>query len=267
MRPRRAISTSRRPLITRGPKRTDPEVQRYTPLITLTSVLLPDPLGPISPVIRPGGISSETSSMATRPPKSHDHTFHPQRHGRTSCPVQVPRRVAARDDISGRGRLRPASRSGADKPRRREEQARDALRHQNERAREYQAIDDELVLRECLKSLGKNGERYCAEHLAGDRCRALRRSRSRAPRSTAAGRNSRGRDTRRDERTMPTGKARDRAADAIRQPFRSRGRDSDARRRNRVGLDRHHGSTELALRDVAQDQEQHQSVTTSSKRR
>ena len=45
-----------------------PESGRYSRVITLKSVVLPAPFGPIRPTIWPGSTSSETSSMATIPP-------------------------------------------------------------------------------------------------------------------------------------------------------------------------------------------------------
>ena len=41
----------------------------YSRLTQLNSVVLPAPLGPISPTMWPGAMSKETSSRATIPPK------------------------------------------------------------------------------------------------------------------------------------------------------------------------------------------------------
>ncbi len=46
-----------------------PESGLYSRVITLKSVVLPAPFGPIRPTIWPGSTSSETSSIATIPPK------------------------------------------------------------------------------------------------------------------------------------------------------------------------------------------------------
>ena len=53
----------------RSPRRTDPVVGGWRPQITLKSVVLPAPLGPMRPVMAPASASKETSSRARRPPK------------------------------------------------------------------------------------------------------------------------------------------------------------------------------------------------------
>jgi hypothetical protein len=46
-----------------------PESARSRPLMTLSSVVLPEPLGPISPTISPRSSLNETSTSASTPPK------------------------------------------------------------------------------------------------------------------------------------------------------------------------------------------------------
>src|SRR5258705_8602735 len=47
----------------------EPAVGRTNPQITLNSVVLPAPFGPMTLTTRPGGTARETSSSAVRPPK------------------------------------------------------------------------------------------------------------------------------------------------------------------------------------------------------
>ena len=55
----------------RFPSKTrSPDCGLYSRVITLKSVVLPAPFGPISPTISPGSASIETSSSATIPPNS-----------------------------------------------------------------------------------------------------------------------------------------------------------------------------------------------------
>src|ERR1051325_7640247 len=49
--------------------RTRPFVGSWSPVMTLNSVVLPAPLGPMSPVTRPGSAVSSTSCRAITPPK------------------------------------------------------------------------------------------------------------------------------------------------------------------------------------------------------
>src|SRR5262245_19144753 len=67
--PRRAIRCAGWPAISAPAKRMEPDVGTRTPLSTLTSVVLPAPLGPINPRISPGSTAGETWSSATNPPK------------------------------------------------------------------------------------------------------------------------------------------------------------------------------------------------------
>ena len=53
----------------RPSNRTDPEAAATTPVQALKIVVLPAPLGPMSPVMVPGGAWRLTSLTATRPPK------------------------------------------------------------------------------------------------------------------------------------------------------------------------------------------------------
>ena len=50
-------------------KTRSPDCGLYNRVITLNSVVLPAPFGPIRPTISPGAASTETSSSATIPPK------------------------------------------------------------------------------------------------------------------------------------------------------------------------------------------------------
>src|SRR5690625_3485228 len=68
-RPARAIWFGARFWISRPSNMILPRVGFRNPLIRLTSVVLPEPLGPISPKMLPSATVSETSSSATRPPK------------------------------------------------------------------------------------------------------------------------------------------------------------------------------------------------------
>src|SRR5579862_1473539 len=67
--PRRARWYGGRPVMSSPSITTLPRVGRCRPVTTLKSVVLPAPLGPINPVIRPPSASIDTSSTATRPPK------------------------------------------------------------------------------------------------------------------------------------------------------------------------------------------------------
>src|SRR3954468_971836 len=55
--------------MSRPSRRIRPEFGARSPVITLNSVVLPAPFGPMSPVTWPGAADSETSSTATLPPK------------------------------------------------------------------------------------------------------------------------------------------------------------------------------------------------------
>ena len=77
--PRRTISRLDRPTRSMPPNRTWPASGRMWPEIRLKNVVLPAPLGPMTAVSEPSGKSSETSRMATTPPKDFDRrsTFSP----------------------------------------------------------------------------------------------------------------------------------------------------------------------------------------------
>jgi hypothetical protein len=47
----------------------DPELGRTKPQMTLNTVVLPAPFGPMTPTTWPSGTAKETSSSASRPPK------------------------------------------------------------------------------------------------------------------------------------------------------------------------------------------------------
>ena len=57
------------PVMSRSRKRTRPAVGGCSPVMTLNSVVLPAPFGPISPVIVPGSAETDASSTAVMPPK------------------------------------------------------------------------------------------------------------------------------------------------------------------------------------------------------
>src|SRR5258705_9574577 len=63
------MMSGRRPWISRPFHSTGPEVGVRRPAIMLSSVVLPDPLGPMMPTISPGTTRKETSATAMRPAK------------------------------------------------------------------------------------------------------------------------------------------------------------------------------------------------------
>src|SRR5437870_4441182 len=65
---------------------TMPEFGGRSPVMTLNSVVLPAPFGPINPVIRPASAVSEASSSATLPPK---RTLTPRTSSRGTDPYLV----------------------------------------------------------------------------------------------------------------------------------------------------------------------------------
>src|SRR3981189_1209300 len=67
--PRRQISAGGSPEIRSPLKKTAPDVSGMTPVIRLNTVLLPAPLGPISPWIVDGATVIERSAAACTPPK------------------------------------------------------------------------------------------------------------------------------------------------------------------------------------------------------
>src|SRR5262245_9437881 len=68
--PRRAIACGGRPVIEAPSSRTSPAVGGNSPVMTLISVVLPAPFGPISARISVLGSVRSTPSSATRPPKA-----------------------------------------------------------------------------------------------------------------------------------------------------------------------------------------------------
>ena len=68
-RPRRPSSCGGRPVTSSPPSSTRPRVGRWKPVSTLTSVVLPAPLGPMSPKTSPFLIEIETPSTAASPSK------------------------------------------------------------------------------------------------------------------------------------------------------------------------------------------------------
>src|SRR5215510_12322530 len=67
--PRAAMSSGLVPEISRPFHRIVPELGASKPASRLSSVVLPEPLGPRMPRISPASICSETPDTATRPPK------------------------------------------------------------------------------------------------------------------------------------------------------------------------------------------------------
>ena len=77
--------------------RTSPPVGSYTPVITLNTVVLPAPFGPITPTMPPGGSLKVRLSISRLSPKplvspSNSTTFCPSRSatGMTICAVVGP---------------------------------------------------------------------------------------------------------------------------------------------------------------------------------
>src|SRR4051812_23315874 len=68
MMPEAAILSGLAPLISRPCQSTRPEVGTRSPARRLSSVVLPEPFGPMMPMISPRLISNEISDAATRPP-------------------------------------------------------------------------------------------------------------------------------------------------------------------------------------------------------
>src|SRR6185437_14924587 len=70
--PLRAIVCCGCPAIDCPAKRTSPELGLYTPVITLKTVVLPAPFGPIRLTISPSPTSRSSSEIARRPPKDNE---------------------------------------------------------------------------------------------------------------------------------------------------------------------------------------------------
>src|SRR6266508_6243008 len=68
--PRRMTACGRRPTMLRPSTSISPEVGRRNPVIRLNTVVLPAPLGPMSPRISPASTVKEKRSTARSPPKS-----------------------------------------------------------------------------------------------------------------------------------------------------------------------------------------------------
>ena len=66
----RQISNERAPMISSPWKWIDPESGGSSPVMRLRTVVLPEPFGPIRPVMPPDGTSKERSRTATRPPNA-----------------------------------------------------------------------------------------------------------------------------------------------------------------------------------------------------
>ena len=61
------------------PIRTSPATGRTRPVTTLSSVVFPDPFGPISPTISPGAASNETSLQRRQAAEPHGHVVQLER--------------------------------------------------------------------------------------------------------------------------------------------------------------------------------------------
>jgi len=70
--PRRLMISGDRPVMSSPRKRTRPAVGAWSPLITLKSVDLPAPLGPMTEKISPGRTSNDTPLRAASAPKWRD---------------------------------------------------------------------------------------------------------------------------------------------------------------------------------------------------
>src|SRR6202041_2807214 len=66
----RHISNDRTPMISSPWRTIDPASGGSSPVMRLRTVVLPEPFGPMRPVMPPAGISKERSRTATRPPKA-----------------------------------------------------------------------------------------------------------------------------------------------------------------------------------------------------
>src|SRR5579885_498469 len=77
--------------------RIEPESARIKPVITLAAVLLPAPLGPISPVMLPRFTVNEQLSTARRPPKVRTRLRTSSRTERDSAAV-----APGCDEVAGR---------------------------------------------------------------------------------------------------------------------------------------------------------------------
>ena len=97
-RPRRARAAGRRELTSAPFNRIWPVVGRSSPEHALKVVVLPAPLGPINPVMRPIGASRLTSSTARCPPK---RTFRPRTSSPTPACSAAPRLGAGKASSSG----------------------------------------------------------------------------------------------------------------------------------------------------------------------
>ena len=108
--PRLAMAWDESPSSRSAPSRIWPPSARVSPLITLKSVVLPAPFGPMRPVIEPGATESVQSASAVTPPK------------RLLMPVTLSSSGVVRSPVSNRRQsyvsLRgPATRAGLLAPR------------------------------------------------------------------------------------------------------------------------------------------------------
>src|SRR5439155_21192734 len=156
--PSRARWWARRPLTSSPSTRTFPVVGSWRPVTTLNRVVFPAPLGPMSPVTRPGSAVRSTSWRAMTPPKRtltsstdrSDNAFH------------LPRDLHP----SGRPRRRPAPKAL--------EQARhlghDAVRAAGDGHRPEAGAEEGEVLDRCDVALndGKHRQRHAADEGAAD---------------------------------------------------------------------------------------------------
>src|SRR5512138_1110478 len=121
--PRAAIREGSSPAMSHPEKRTLPADGAWTPVITLKAVVLPAPLGPMSPTSSPGNTDSRNPSRALSPPNA---------------------RVTPSTASSGIGALPASSRARGDRPfERREEPPELAHPHDPARAEDHQEDEHE----------------------------------------------------------------------------------------------------------------------------
>src|SRR5215510_3764074 len=136
--PRPAMMSGRSAWISRPFQTTLPEVGVRSPAIMLSSVVLPEPLGPMMPTISPRRTAKETAATATRPAK---------------------RLLSARTSSATAGPPRAES-------------AHDAARHHEDREDEDGAVEDGAELRAQVDGMRQPGEDEGAHDGAEERALA-----------------------------------------------------------------------------------------------
>src|SRR5579864_4899952 len=135
--------------ISRSPRRMLPVVSFNRPVIKLTTVVFPAPLGPISPVIRPGPTVMERSCTACTPPNRRD------------TPARLSAAIGSL--LNGSMRAGRTSRATACDHNR----IYDAVRQIDDGEHDQRAEEDHPVLGERSRDLGQQRE----DHGADDRSR------------------------------------------------------------------------------------------------